>query len=650
MANAPPLPTSFFPGAPWGPRVALASFGLAIASVGAGCDGCHRDRPYTPFRIGADDAGGGVASAHPTQPDAGAGTLPPAISAVATTPAGDGRAWALAPGRTVAAPAGRTFTRGIVIDADGDGTADLLAFAHTLEGDDGSLFFASGAEKDAPPVEIVGGPPPAPAPGICKVHASMSQVGSRTVLLDVARPCGPQPGRWLTLVRLADPGPKPVRPTVALEVAVRPTDAPIDLAVEAADRDGDGRDDPSVTATLGGAPPPFPAAPAAKAAVRFLDRPAGLARDPSEPEASMAALAAKLVDDARRKATAKDVAAAAAQLRRLHAALCAEDGEAPVTFSAAGRLTCGPARSLEEATFAEGLAGITLGEPLRAAGALARLEARAPAGEAGAGKGSGRRRELEKLLAKATPTVTGKEIFHSAATPDASMTGAPAWIPLAFEASGDLLVRTTGGVTRVRTAGGFTEEDAPETRPWPASLALPTKAGDATAASERPRLASIAQRCGGPWLTALFESASSKQELPLPIATPVGPSGLPAALCASLASVPVVPLDGGSPLRFGVGSEVVEISASERGTTATSVSLDAAAARTVGSARSPDGRVAALPLPGGVLVMSDLGKAKPGAARWTGPDLAKAWSCTPANGGRRIACVTSAGAAIYEAR
>lgn len=619
-------------------RAALATFGLALLCGGAGCDGCHRNRPYTPFRLG-DGKAQPTSTASATSVGAGA---PSGFSSAAPTLATDGRAFALGPSRSVPAPPGRSWSVGLVLDADGDAVPDLLAWAGTPDGERGGLFFTAGADAQAAPVELAPGPAPASAPG-CKLVAALTQVGPRSVLVDVARACGPEPGRWLTVVRLADPGAKGALPAVVLDISSGASDAPFGLTVDAADRDGDGRDDVTVTATVGGAPPPFPAAPSASAIVRFLDRPAGLAREPSEPEASMAAFARKLVTDARHKTAAKDVALAAAQLRRLHAALCAEDGDPPVVFSAAGRLACGPARSLEDAAFAEGLAALTLGEPLRAAGALARLETQA-------GKSSGRRRELDKLVAKAAPAVTASEVFRTTALPDASMSGAPAWIPLAFEPGGDLLVRTAGGVVRVGTRGGFTEEPAPEAPPWPSSLVLPPKAGEPLGKTERPRVAEIAQRCASPWLTALVDGPLGRTELPLPIEIPVAPSGLPSALCASLASVPVVPLDGGSPLRFGLGTEIVELVASERGATASSVALGAASARTVGSARSPDGLVAALPLPNGVLVVHHLGKAKPTAARWTGPDLAKAWSCTPADGARRIACMTTSGAGIYESR
>jgi hypothetical protein len=634
MPSAPPLSPALSPSAA---RARLAAVVVVLGASVGGCSGCHRDHPYTPYRL--DDAGGApLASARPGVADAGASPVASAFAPTAATPVADGHSFALGPDRTIVAPKGRVFTLALVLDADGDGMPDLLAWAYSLEGDQGGLYFASGAEKDAPAIELVPGPAPAPSPGLCKLGATLAAIGPRTIALDVTRACGPEPGRWLTLVRPAEPGPKRARPVVALEVAAKPTDAPLDLAVEAADRDGDGRDDPSIVVGLGGAPPPFPAAPGVKAAVRFLDRPSGLARDPSEPEASLAALAQKLVDDARRKSIAKEVPAAAAQLRRLRAALCAEDGEAAVTFSAAGRLACGPAKSLEDAAFAEGSAALTLGDPLRAAGALARLEALLPGDKA-----TGRRRELEKLVAKGLSSATAKEVFRTTQAPAAGAPGAPSWLPLSFEASGDLLVRTASGVVRVRATPTFAEEPAPEVTPWPTELAAPRK-GDA---ADAPHLAAVAQRCGAPWLTAQLEATSSKMEQPLPIATPVAPTGLAAAACAPVAGLPVVPLDA-SPLRFVVGSELVELTATDRGTVATLGALDWAPARTVGSARSPDGRTAAVPLPSGVLVVSDLGKPKPTTTRVSGPDVAKAWSCTPANGGKRLACVTGSGAAIYD--
>jgi hypothetical protein len=612
---------------------------LVAALAAAGCDGCHRSKPYTPFHLG--EGAPPLASGH-APPPADAGATAPAFSAtVAAGAPADGRSWPLGPGRDVAAPAGRAWALGLVVDADGDGAPDLLAWARSPDGEHGGLWFAPGADKDAPAVELGAGPPAAPG---CKLVPALSQIGPRSVLLDVARPCGPEPGRWLSIVRLAAAG-RRTPPSIAFGLAVSPLAAPLDLSVDGADRDGDGRDDVTVSATLGGAPPPFPAAPPASATLRFFDRPSGMARDPSEPEASLAAAAARLVAEARRRSTAKDVAGAAASLRRLHAALCAEDGEPAVTASTAERLDCGPARSLEDAAFAEGAAALTLGEPERAAAALARLDAMTGPD---AGKNA-RRRELDKLFAKAAPAIAAKEAYRTTAVPEAGPAGAPSWLPLAFEASGDLLVRTAGGVVRVRAAADFREEPVPEATAWPIGLTLPPRPGEAPAASAR--LVGVSQRCGSPWLVALLDAAGARAKVALPIEAPVAPSGLPAARCEPLVSVPVVPLDA-APLRFEVGGEIVELApAAERGGPSVALApLRAADARMLGSARSPDGRAAALPLPGGVLVVRDLGKDKPAAARWGGPDLEKAWSCTPSNGGKRVACITAAGAAIYEGR
>src|SRR5262249_4057066 len=161
------------------------------------------------------------------------------------------------------------------------------------------------------------------------------------------------------------------------------------VALDGADKDGDGIDDVTANLTLSGASPPMIDPGPVTASVRFFDRPAGLSRDPSEPDASLRAATSKLVSDARKKATAQSVVPLSRQLRRLHAMLC-EEGASLVSTSA-GPMRCGDAHAIADAAFAEGVAAQSLGDAARAVRPLGALDTLGT-------NGAARKKELEKLL------------------------------------------------------------------------------------------------------------------------------------------------------------------------------------------------------------------------------------------------------------
>src|SRR5262249_9551197 len=148
----------------------------------------------------------------------------------------------------------------------------------------------------------------------CSPSVALAQVGPRTAAVDYGLSCPEalhgSPQRWIASIRLGPPG-----PSLGLELRIatpRPGEA-LKGSLDGADRDGDGNDDLTANVTLSGAPLPMPDPGPVTASVRFFDRPAGLSRDPSEPDTSLRAAASKLVSDARKKATAGTVAAAARQ-------------------------------------------------------------------------------------------------------------------------------------------------------------------------------------------------------------------------------------------------------------------------------------------------------------------------------------------------
>jgi hypothetical protein len=597
---------------------------LAAAAALPGCDGCHGSKPYTPYTL-SDPPSASAAEAGAGTVTGGAGSLPdggPAFAAVAATAApGDGKHWPLE-GGAVEPPAGHAFAVGLVLDADGDGKPDLLAWSRAQDGLRGELWFASGKDP-ASGRALIALPGDLAVPG-CAPSVSLTRIGPGAVALDFDPRCSARVrdrgARWVAVFRLASGGP----PELGLELRLgAPAEGEsLAVALDGRDRDGDGRGDLTATLTLSGAPHPLPAGGEAKATLAFFDRPTGLSRDPSEPEASLKALAVGLVSDGRKKTTAPHVAAAAMAARRLHALLCEEAGK-PVVTTSAGPVHCGDVHLLEDAAMAEAEAALNLGDPLAALAAMGRIE--------------GRRKDLDALFAKSVPSVAGKLVRTTAAAPDVAPP--PAFGPIAFDGGGDLLVRAREHVLRVDRAS-FAESPIDAAVKWPTRLAW-GPSPDAPAWT----LAAVEERCDSPTLVARFEAGGGTIDVALPILTP--------ARCAAAR----VPVDLLGPSAQGdlvsIRGDVVAFSreASPHAAIAEGLAAAPGAAVPLGAARSPDGAVVAISTPRGVLVAQIKGQGRSAAATlWTTPALDGATACAPSNAADRIACAVKGAVAIYDAR
>ncbi|WP_437724547.1 hypothetical protein [Sorangium sp. So ce861] len=632
-----------------------------------GCDGCPSSKPYTPYTLGSAAPSGsppplsGVAPGAPdTGPDADAGApdaAAPRFAAVPSVPAPEGgKRWPLDGGAVAAAPTGRTFETGLLLDVDGDGARDLVAWARAPDGLRGELLLAPAARPQAPRT-LAALPGDLAAQG-CDPRVGLSQIGPATLALDFAPQCpdqqraaGAGATRWIAVIRLPGAGAGAgAAPELALELRLRtpPPAEALSASLEVADRDADGRDDLVVSVGLSGALRPFPAPAGAAAGLGaplvFLDRPAGLSRDAAQPGEALRALAAALLRDARGKSTAPAVAASAQRLRRLHAALCADAaggggavagrdatraGEALV-WTGVGPVRCGEPGLAAAIDHAEAVAASTRGAPIAAVAALDR------------GGAEARGKEEGKLLAKLAPPATASAVYRTAAAPQPTRPGA--FGPLAFEASGALLVRTAQGVVRVDPAASpGSSEAATDIAPWPAAV----HAGPA-------ELVAVERRCDAPTLLALFRSspdAVGEMEVPLPLLRGQGPRARPGAApperCAGTERLPFSPLaasEGG--FDIALGAALVSIDLRAAAPTASALSFPLATPAPQGAARSPDGATLAVPAAGGLLVAT-----AGGAARlWSGGDLAQATACAPANGGARVACVVGAAAVIFEAK
>jgi hypothetical protein len=447
----------------------IVSLGLLVAL--GGCDGCESRKPYTPYTLGTAASSTALGS---TDADLAASTSAapkteaPFVVVTGAAAPGDGKAWSLATGR-VAAPPERVFTTGLVLDVDGDEKPDLLAWARSPEGRRGELWFARGSAPAS--AEIVAALPPELSGEGCTSSVRLQQIGAHVVALDVAPACAEPPlpsppdgvPRWLAVVDFSQHDRTRSVPEVRLELRVKspPPGETLSARLETRDEDQDGRDDVLAWLSLGLSDGE---AHSATALLRFFDRPAGLARDPSEPEASLSKAAQALAGRARRAKTAGDAFAEAHSLRRLHEALCGRK-EAALVTSSAGSNHCGAARSIEAALSAQGFAALTLEDWAGAVEAAALLDAEK--GEAW------RRRDLDKAIAKAIPAADATLVHPIEARPAGERS-------LRFDVDNTLIVRTLDGAVRVYGAS-YEESDPREEDPlaapstWPpAPSALPT--------------------------------------------------------------------------------------------------------------------------------------------------------------------------------
>jgi len=587
------------------------------------CDGCHGSKPYTPYTLSDPPAASMDASTAAGEAgDAGApGDGGPGFVAVAAVAApGDGKSWPLQSG-AAQPPAGHAFAEGLVLDADGDDKPDLIAWARAPDGLRGEVWFAPGKSPEAGRT-LAALPGDLAAPG-CNPSASLTRIGAAMVVFDFDPRCGARArdraAHWIAVFRLVAGAP----PELGLELRLgAPADGEsLAVTLDGRDRDGDGRGDLTATLSLGGAPRPLVAAGNAAATLAFFDRPAGLSRDPTEPDASLKALAAGLVADGRKKTTASRVAAAAGAARRLWALLCEEAGK-PVVTTSAGPVRCGDVHLADDAAIAEAEAAVNLGDPLGAVAALSRLE--------------GRRRDLDAFVGKSIPSIEGKLVHATAVAPDVQPS--PSFGPIAFNNGGDLLVRARDRVVRVdRTSWEEAPIDA--ALKWPTRLAWPAEAPAWT-------LVSVEERCDAPTLVARFSVAGETLDVPLPILTP--------SRCIPSPRVPVDMLGGSAQgLLLSIHGDLLALprDAQPRPVLADTLALAPGSSVELGAARSPDGKAIALATSRGVLVATLKGQGRAATAKlWTSPALDSPTACVPNNAADRIACAVKGAVAIYDAR
>jgi hypothetical protein len=607
------------------PRLALA---LVIAgTIGAlsGCHGCRSDHPFVPYRIEA-----GKSSAEPA-PDASA-SIPEAGAAGAFVR----EAAALAPphsatwtleGVVLTAPPGTLFRQGLAWDLDGDGHVDALALVEEVdEAVHEQLVFYRGVAEGSPSPERVplvrsGAAPESLAidPRCARIE-HLTRVGKRSAAVELGEACvkedasTPGPDRTVALVAWSDS----LRTRVAFTVVDPPDAHALAFELDGSDVDGDGLDDVTLKVSLEGGGAPFEPAHSVHATFRWFDRPAGMSREPGEPERSFHGIAALAAQRAIKPKEAAAAVATAAAGRFLFQAVCGESpGRRVATGASETVIPCDAGHALEELGLAETRAYATLGDPIRA---IAALDA---AGLPPATRTAARVVEATGWVTALAPVVQATAVRAIGAVPLLGHDHA-SWGALRFEPSGTLLVRTPSGVVRVDPVHGD-EADATGVSQWPSKVVSP---------DGKVILDGAFVPCRGVALEASLTTGDggTPRSIALPIASPVGARCVSGERDAALA-LPIAWGPGG--LEVVVSGEPVLIAPD--GSKASTLFQALGQPVTPGAPRSPDGSVLVLPTSQGIAVRAQ--KTRLLRAKELEHGYGELRDCAVSDDASRVACV-----------
>lgn len=537
--------------------------------------------------------------------DAGASNAEPALAA----PPGS-RRWT-ADGMRLDAPDGKELLYAIVRDVDGDGKKDALALVRPVLAENakdwdvgpGELLFYRGT--GGAPISIAVAPA-ARVDAACAPLARLSKIGPRSALAELGSTCSKGSShRELYVVRLVKD------PSIDFETTVLdPAGAPrMAVDVDGADRDHDGIDDVALRITIEGGAPPFEPGPRLSAKLAFFDRSSGESRDPEEPDASLRAIAAQAAAKANKTKEAATVPGLVAQMRALYRAMCAEGG-APRLIRRGGPISCGTQKAIDDAGVAEVRALVAVPDPLRALAASDAVKGRS---------------EVAPLLEKVAPFSQAKAARTLAFSLPAAKSPHPAWGVLAFEPSGKLLVRGDSKVTRVDPSS-YADEEATGVAPWPLQVIAP---------NQKSRWLEAYHACEGVAYRATFVSMAGDADLRdvlLPVVPPLG------LKCTGSRGEPAVSLPlawSSRGLEAMINGQAILLQPDTSQATLLATLLDEPPS--LGSARSPNGKVMAIPSRTGIIVRQSNGK----VTRFRAPELEPyedVRQCTISDDATHLAC------------
>ena len=256
---------------PLGPLLLL---GWALGAAAMGCDSCAGPKEV-PFRR---DAGHG-ATATPNE------ARPPQDVAALELAAGTTRVDI--EGAPLSAPSG-TLRAVLPIDVDGDGDRDALIVSEE-EGGIAMSFARRDGAVFATPTILARDQPPSDD---CVIgDGGLEMISAAYAVGRVEQRCGGGAHNALWILSVS------ATPRVLERITLSPPEVGarehLDLAIRPIDHDGDGHLDVAVTVTMRASVDGQAAEGATETTLVWLNRPSGLARDRSEPEATIADLAAR---------------------------------------------------------------------------------------------------------------------------------------------------------------------------------------------------------------------------------------------------------------------------------------------------------------------------------------------------------------------
>lgn len=449
-----------------GPRVALG-FTIASGLAVLGCDGCRRDHPFTPFAVGSStvttrgtpsetpaleqDAAPAAANARDVYPVDGQ-RLPPDTRQVHVGT------------RQVDAPTAAVFEAILSADWNTDGAADALTLLRSVAPDApsaGAVYFHSGLGEDRKLADLPGW---LPSRSDCSWHPRIQKVGKNTAAIDLRVSCtATMPNRTATRY-LALIEPTRVDPILATwRMADAAPDESLDATLSGADLDNDGKDDATLSVSL----THVPTKREVRAEFTWLDRTAGISREPGHFAASLAPALARLEKQASGRKTATESLERAAVVWRLIASACAESATARVFRADGSAMPCDNlSSSIGRLVSAEVRAALNQGDVLRAAFAVTRAQS-----ALGSPPAAADRANWQKALRKSMTVVEPIAVATSEVRPSLSPSSVH-YSPLRFENDGLLLVQTARGIVRVDHHGVQAHEEDASAPPaaWPLSV------------------------------------------------------------------------------------------------------------------------------------------------------------------------------------
>jgi hypothetical protein len=455
---------------------------LTLTACGRSCD----DHPYVPYAIGdeaRDDAAAG---------DAGSTAAPPSAAdgGAAMLRAPDGAATWDVFGTTLTATEGHVLAFAALLGADGSNAGDVLAIEKPADAPGPLTVFdvrLDGKRAEAP--RELFSTKDAVLDASCSSTAVLEQGTTASPSLSLSYTCaghGDPPSRFVALFGKTATG---LRTRLAVRVRDRASDPPLALHIDGSDVDHDAVGDVTLTADVEGA--------AAK--IVLLDRSAGLSRDKAEPAASFATLASGAAARLEKK-DVKGALAATQRIRALHRALC-DPSPRVSPIAGMGALPCDVAGPLRKAEIVNARALALDGARLRA---LFELDVAQRLGE----------KVDVKMLAPNVEVVKAKDARTIDQAVSRPARGAPSFSPLAFEADGSFVMRTSDtDALRVVPGAAASGDDAGSPTAWPLPMMSPDHA---------QRIVEIYDPCDEAAVRVTLAGATSTEDVSLPVETLIG--------------------------------------------------------------------------------------------------------------------------------